>query len=162
HSAPEDMLRELFSILQKIIPFDLASFGMYAEGMRYFRTLFAEPQSVISDATPWLEIPPEMRSWVMGPKTWEEDIDAFFARYPSSAALFRHPFVKGIMDNGYRSFISLPVRQRDGVSTVLSLTSKRPRQYGPKEFALLRELPVEQVLRMAEEGFDQRQREFVH
>lgn len=161
HRNPRKMLQEVLAILKEVLPYDVASFGVYAEGMRYFRALLVDPEPEEEWPTRWFEIPEEMANWIRGEQLWVPDIEEFYKERPEAEHLYQNPVTQAYLRAGIKSFIAIPVRQQSDVVTVLSLCSRTPNRYGAEEAELVRLLPVEQALRMADEAFEQLQREFI-
>ncbi|MGY8663669.1 PAS domain-containing protein [Bradyrhizobium sp. UFLA05-109] len=150
------LISRLFDILKRVIPFDLAIFGIYSDSMKYYRRLQTSPPQKGPDETRWSEIPPEFAQWILYEQPWASDLESYFDKFTTGAEVRQRPIVKRMIADGIKSFICLPVRQDNQVTTVLTLLSRERGRYGAKDYDNLRSLPVEQALRMAGEWHRQR------
>jgi len=155
------MLREVLNVIREIVPFDIATFGAYADGMHYFRAMVVDPSPKTPWPNRWFEIPDAIIDWIKGDELWVPDLHTFFRGKPGAQQLYEHPVTQEYIHDGIRSFISIPDRQNEQVVTVLSLSSRTPAKYGPRDFERLRQLPIEQAMRMANEAFAQQRRDFI-
>jgi PAS domain S-box-containing protein len=158
---PKSMLREVLRILHELIPFDKATVGVYADDMEYFRAFLVEPTPKEAWPNRWFRIPEPLVEWIKGDKTWVPDLEAFLRSYPEAKELLENPVTQGFIAEGIKSFVSLPVHQDKEVVTVLTLLSREPAKFNREHLALLKELPVEQALRMANDQFVQMRYQFL-
>ena len=124
--------------------------------MKYYRRLLTSPPSSDSDVTRWSEVYPEFVQWILYERPWASDLESYFDMFKAGAEVRQRPIVQRLIADGIKSFIVVPVRQDDKVTTVLTLLSRERGRYGVKEYDILRSLPVEQALRMAGEWHRQR------
>jgi PAS domain-containing protein len=160
YREPEALINTVFDILQGVLPFDQAIFGVYSDSMKYYRMLLTA-QQLDGGSTRWHEVHPEFAQWILYEQPWAADLESYFDQFETGPEVRRRPLVERLLADGIKSFIALPVRQDGEVTTVLSLLSRTPGRYGEEEYQMLKSLPVEQALRMAREGYRQRLAQFV-
>ena len=161
YRQPEEMLKEILSILKDVLPFDQAFVGLYTREMTYYRVLVADPDLPAATTTRWSEVPREFAEWIMNEETWAPDLEEFLKGFATGEEVRQRPLVEELIKGGIKSFISFPVRQNERVTAVLSLLSRTAGQYHAHDLNELKQLPVEQALRMAREGTEQRRLDFV-
>ena len=161
YREPEALINQVFEILRSVVPFDMAIFGVYSDEMKYYRMILASPEVQGRDTTRWFEVKPEFAQWILYEQPWADDLESYFDKFDSGAEARQQPLVQGLIASGIKSFICLPVRRDEKVTTALCLLSRTPGQYDIRDYGLLKRLPVEQALRMATEGRKQGLAQFV-
>jgi PAS domain-containing protein len=151
-------LKKILSIVSTIIPFDQATFGLYAEDVTLFRAVHVEPKVAKPWPTLWIRLLPGIRDWLEGERTWAEDLTAFVQAFEGLA---EDPVTKLHLDAGFRSFVTLPVIGPKGATSSLSLASKRPNAYHLRELAILRELDLGELLLLFERDISDERDRFV-
>jgi hypothetical protein len=72
------VLQELLSF----VAFDGATFGIYTEDIGLFKWLYIEPGSPNSWAGHWVVLDDQVKSWIIGGKTWAADLRQFVDFHP--------------------------------------------------------------------------------
>jgi PAS domain-containing protein len=147
-SDPLKLIRGVMKAVRAVIPYDVATFGIYTEDMKYFRTLVVEPEPDWHWGTRWFEIEPKLVEWLREGKTWNNNM----ARFVSTQApkLKDDPVVLAMQKYGLRRFLTLPIRGAGRqFRSALSLIS-RDRLYGSQDLHALRNLRLEEILDSAE------------
>ncbi|MFM0631221.1 PAS domain-containing protein [Paraburkholderia xenovorans] len=156
-----DWQMRLASILQsvrRVIDFDHANFGVYAEEMTLFRSLAIYPDDGMKWPARWMKLPPFVLEWVEKGETWIDDIGAFVSHDP----LFRqNEVVQHYRKFGIVSSVTLVATGANGQTTALSLSSLEPNKYGQRHLNMLRGLELEDVQIRIEEDIQTRRRNFL-
>jgi len=150
-------LRKVLQEVQCFVPFDLATFGIYAENITLFRPVHIEPSVGRLWPALWMVLSDGVLEWLNSGKTWEDDLDHFTELYPS---LKNDPVVLRHHEYGIRSFVTLPVIGRNGPTSSLSLASVNKGRYGPEALAVLEDLDLAQVLMIFERELVEERRAF--
>jgi PAS domain-containing protein len=161
HRKPKTMLHEVLQIVREIVPFDEATFGLYGDGMKYFKALFVEPKPKTPWPVSWFEIPNSLVNWIKGDELWIEDIDQFLRSKPDAKDIHENQVTQDYLRSGIKSVVCVPLRQSESVATVLSLLSRTPARFGSADAERLKQLPIEHALLTATEAFAQQQRDFI-
>ena len=73
---PECLVRGVMAAIRGVIPFDLATFGIYTDDMNYHRTLVVHPEPDWEWTTAWFPIEPGVRDFLLSKRTWGPDLQA--------------------------------------------------------------------------------------
>jgi PAS domain-containing protein len=136
-------LRLILKEVSSVVPFDHATFGIYADDARLFRPLLMEPCGIVSLPTRWMELPAFVRGWLDGGKTWISDLRAFAQEHPT---LLDNEVVEIYQARHLLSSVTLPVVGPAGPTSALSLCSAAVDTYGERDLLRLRDLDLESVL----------------
>jgi PAS domain S-box-containing protein len=149
-SEPEALVRGIMRAIQWIIPYDLATFGIYTEDMTHFNTLVVHPQPEWAWTTAWFPLQPGIRDFLLGGKTWSSDLQASakeLAPNLDDDQVFKNIVLKSKM----QGFVTLPITGGGKeVRASLTLLSKQADRYNGREIDQMRELGVEKALLVAE------------
>jgi PAS domain-containing protein len=151
-------LKDVLSIIRDIVPFDQATFGIYAEDVTLFRAVHVESGLINPWPTLWIKLPPGIREWLEGEATWAEDLVKFTQQFEGLDA---DVVTRLHVDAGFRSFVTLPVIGPKGTTSSLSFASKRPASYGSAELAILKDLDLGELLLHFEREIAEERSEFV-
>ncbi|WP_159462937.1 hypothetical protein [Caballeronia telluris] len=151
----EERLRWILRQIKRLIPFDHATFGMYAERAKYFRAfaLYScdgdDPTADVVKAREdfdwverWLPLPEGIAEYLSKGRASIPDILSFVREYPGFAD---NEVVRMYQRQGMISATSLIAKDSKGPSSALSLCS-RSRIYSEVEGEVLRNLDLEPVL----------------
>jgi PAS domain-containing protein len=146
---PEALVRGIVQAIQKIIPYDLATFGVYTEDMEYHNTLVVHPQPAWAWTTAWFPLDPGGRQFLLGKQTWGADFqEAVRTLAPS---LDDDPVLKHLIDSKMKGFVTLPITGGGKyVRASLTLLSEQANQFNGEEIEEMRDLGVEKALLVAE------------
>jgi PAS domain S-box-containing protein len=146
---PEQLVRGVIEAVQGIAPYDLATFGVYTEDMRYHKTLVVHPRPDWTWTTAWFSLDTGVSDFLLSDKTWGSDLHATsIALTPS---LEDDQVLKHIIESEMKGFVTLPITgggQR--VRASLTLLSKQADCYDGREVKQMRDLGVEKALLVAE------------
>ncbi len=146
---PECLVRGVMRAVQRVVPYDLATFGVYTDDVGHHYTLVVHPQPEWTWTTAWFPVDPDARKFLLSKKTWGDDLQA--AAKALSPSLDDDQVLKHLVNDGMRGFVTLPISgggQR--VRASLTLLSKHANLYDGQEIDLMRELGVEKALLVAE------------
>jgi PAS domain-containing protein len=143
--------------LRSFVAFDGATFGIYTEDIGLFKWLYIEPGSPNSWAGHWVVLDDQVKSWIIGGKTWAADLRQFVDFHPY---LSNDPIVQQHLAWNDRAFITLPVIGPKGPTSSLSLVSKLPNVYSEETLDFVKELDLERVLMIFENDAAEERREF--
>jgi len=157
---PERLIRGVMQAVRRVVPYDLATFGIYTEDMCYHHTLVVHPQPEWVWTTAWFELGSEVREFLLGSKTWGNDLQA--ASRILAPKLVDDPVLKHLISDGMKAFVTLPISGGGRrVRASLTLHSKQADRYDGKEIEQMRELGVEKALLVAEANLQRRREDRV-
>lgn len=139
---PSKMFAQLVRQVRDVIDFKQASLSIYSEEMRYARTIYSDPPG--DQLSLWIELTPDMRSWIGGAKTWEPDLRKFIERQPNRDSLGSQASVKNALESGLKSFLSVPVGA--GPTGAFNLTSLDYEAFAAEHFGLLKEAGIDRSM----------------
>jgi PAS domain-containing protein len=151
-TEPEGLVRRVMHAVKRIIPYDLATFGIYSEDMNYYNALVVDPQPVSPWLTAWFPLSAEVREFLQSNLTWGADL-----RVPE---LNEDPILKRVTEDGMASFVTLPIGGGGrSLRASLTLLSKQVGRYNGHEIAIMRERGLERALLVAEAKITRRYEE---
>lgn len=158
---PECLIRAVMRAVNRIIPYDLATFGVYTDDMRYHNTLVVEPKPEWSWTTAWFPLREESRKFLLGPTTWGGNLQATATALEPE--INDDEVFKNIINMGMKGFVTLPISGGgQSVRASLTLLSRQPDRYDGREVEDMRELGVEKALLVAEANLSRRHVERAH
>jgi PAS domain S-box-containing protein len=146
---PEQLVLGVMEAVRRIVPYDLATFGVYTEDMRYHKTLVVNPQPEWTWTTAWFSLGEKVRDFLLGGRTWGSDLHA--TAIDLTPGIDDDPVLKHILESGMKGYVTLPIAgggQR--VRASLTLHSRKAGCYDGSEIARMRDLGVEKALLVAE------------
>lgn len=156
-SSPEETIREVIRTVHAVVPFDMATFGIYADDMKRFRVLVVEPEPPWPWNTRWFEVTPETAAWVRSGGRISNDLPGFLKKL--QAGQESDPVVQAILKDGMQRMLLLPIRSMGGgVRSVLTLLARRT-PYTQQHAAALDSLGLEEPLGAAERDIERVQTE---
>lgn len=145
---PESLVRGIMQAIQKTIPYDLANFGVYTDDMKYYNTLLVHPQPEWAWTTAWFPLPPAVRTFLLGAKTWGplQETTESLAPDLKEDQVYQHI----IRSSKMKAFVTLPITGGGTVRASLTLFSRQADRFDGSEIGELRDLGVEKALLVAE------------
>jgi PAS domain-containing protein len=147
---PEALVRGIMHAIQRVLPYDLATFGVYTEDMKYHNTLVVHPQPDWSWTTAWFSLGDGIgvREFLLGERTWGDTEATTKAVAPE---VEDDPVFQHILASDLTRFVTLPITGGgEHVRAALTLFSKEAGRFDGSEIKLMRELGVEKALLIAE------------
>jgi PAS domain-containing protein len=141
-------LGRILEEVRRLIPFDHANFGMYADNVQFFRAFALYPRDHLKWTERWLPLPPGVKEWLEDGKTAIPDIREFVGAFPE---FNESQVVRMYEDRGMRSSATLVAKDEKGPTSALSLCSHDVGKYTQRDVELLRNLDLEPVLIRIEE-----------
>jgi PAS domain S-box-containing protein len=158
NSEPENLISGVMDAVRRVIPYDLATFGIYTDDMRYHKTLVVRPPPKWTWTTAWFPLGPEVGEFLLSNHTWGDDLKA--TTKALSPDLDDDEVVKHLVDDGMKGFVTLPISGGgQKVRASLTLLSKQAHRYDGREVEQMRELGVEKALIVAEANISRRRGE---
>jgi putative methionine-R-sulfoxide reductase with GAF domain len=137
-TEPESMLRNVWSIVGKQIPFDVCSYGEYSYGdgplgePTYLQSRFAlDGTEPFLWPARWVEIPAELASWAAGKKRVIPDVNVFYAQEPGAGSMRSNIVAQEYARRGITSFLVAPRIDGGRVTAALTLGRRRDGQHDP-------------------------------
>lgn len=145
----QERLGRVLAQVGRLIAFEHATFGMYADDVTLFRAfLLYPPDDRFRWKERWLALPPGMREWAEGSATFVTDVNEFLKHFPE----FRtSEVVRMYKKQGIRSSVTLVAKNERGPTSALSLCSSMPGYFTQRDVEVLRNLNLEPVLIRIEE-----------
>jgi PAS domain S-box-containing protein len=145
---PEALVRGIMHAIRRVLPYDLATFGVYTADMKYHNTLVVHPQPDWSWTTAWFSLGDGVREFLLGEHTWGDTEATTRAVAPE---VNEDPVFQHILANDLTRFVTLPITGGgEHVRAALTLLSKEAGRFDGTEIELMRELGVEKALLIAE------------
>jgi PAS domain S-box-containing protein len=158
---PEELIRAVMRAIKQVVPYDLASFGIYTDDMSYHNTLVVEPQPNWPWTTAWFRLGEASKQFLLSPQTWGPDLQA--AATQLEPEIEDDDVFKRIVGLGMKGFVTLPIGGGgQKVRASLTLLSKQAGRYDGHEIGDLRALGVERALLVAEANLSRRRVELAH
>lgn len=145
---PEHLIRGILAAIQSVLPYDMATFGVYTDDLKYHNTLVVYPQPDWLWTTAWFPLGAGVREFLLGDHTWGdiESTTAKLAPEVEDDQVYHH-----IRNSGMKRFMTLPIMGGgEQVRATLSLLSKDPNRFDGSEIGVMRQLGVEKALIVAE------------
>jgi PAS domain-containing protein len=145
---PEHLIRGIMQAIQSILPYEMATFIVYTNDLKFCKTLVVHPQPDWPWTTAWFPLGPGVRAFLLGNHTWGdiESATAKLAPEVEDDQVYRH-----IRNDGMKRYVTLPITGGgEQVRAAFTLHSKDPDRYDGSEIGVMRELGVEKALIVAE------------
>jgi PAS domain S-box-containing protein len=157
---PEEIVRGVMNAIGKIIPYDLATFGVYTEDLKYHKTLVVNPRPNWKWTTAWFSLGENVRDYLLSDQTWGDDLRAIATSL--TPGIDEDDVLRQILEAGMKGFITLPIAGGGRrVRASLTLLSRQTGCYGRREIMQMRNLGVERALLIAEANMLRRREERV-
>jgi PAS domain S-box-containing protein len=145
----QDMLPQVIREVKPFIPYDLCIVSEISSDQRHLRRLLSEPG--LEDRMPhaftrW-EVPDEMQQWFKEQKDsfYHNDLEDFLSKnFPK---VKERPEIQWLIQEGYRSFIRLPIIQEQPVASMSFLS--KTKAYDETHREMIEALPVDKAVRLA-------------
>lgn len=157
---PEDLILGVMEAVRKIVPYDLATFGVYTEDMRYHKTLVVHPKPQWEWTTAWFSLGEKVHDFLLSEGTWGDDVHATSINL--TPGMQEDLVLQNIVKSGMKSYVTLPIAgggQR--IPASLTLLSEQTCRYDGSEIARMRDLGVEKALLVAEANLSRRRAESI-
>jgi PAS domain-containing protein len=146
---PEDLVRGVMEAVKRIVPYDLATFGIYTEDLRYHYTLVVHPTPEWTWTTAWFPLGPQVRSFLLSERTWGSDVQE--TTKALNPEVENDEVFKNVVGSGMRGFTTLTITGGgEHIRASLTLLSKHVDCYDGREIDQMRGLGVEKALLVAE------------
>jgi PAS domain S-box-containing protein len=142
-----DILDDVLKVVKGLIPFDLATVGVYSHDLGFWRAIHYFPRPDPMWETNWFSISQQNRDWIQSDVP--QIVDNLSKFVDQDPKLAEDPTIKRLIKEGCESFVVLPIRGEKRVLATVSLISKQANFYDEKDYALLREIPLEKAVRVA-------------
>jgi PAS domain-containing protein len=145
---PEHLIRGIMQAIRSILPYEMATFVVHTEDLKFCKTLVVHPQPDWPWTTAWFPLGPGVRAFLLGDLTWGdiESATAKLAPEVEDDQVYQH-----IRNDGMKRYVTLPITGGgEQVRGAFTLLSKDPDRYDGSEIGVMRELGVEKALIVAE------------
>jgi PAS domain S-box-containing protein len=157
---PEQLVLGVMEAVRKIVPYDLATFGVYTEDMRYHKTLVVHPKPDWKWTTAWFALGEKVHDFLLSDHTWGSDLHA--TAVDLTPGIEEDLVLKNIVKSGMKGYVTLPIAGGGKrIRASLTLLSERAGLYNGSEIARMRDLGVEKALLVAEANLLRRREESV-
>lgn len=149
---PHILLRGVMQAIGSIVPYDLATFGVYNEDMTLWRALASDPDQFQDWKIRWFQVDETILPWLEGGKSWAEDLAAFVNENAPSAD---RDTLQRVLEQGLQSLLTFPIRKGPGqFRSSLSLLRVGKGRYDEGAYTTLQLLGLNEALIAAETAFD--------
>ncbi len=165
HEKAHKLFDGLFEQLKSVIDFDFATIAVYSTDMSVARVTHFHPRPQPLWPTLWFPVSPEMRAWIEGRTEgtyYQPDISTFIDTQPGTEEIAVDPTVKRLVKEGYKAFICYPIWEAGRVAAVMTLLSFQKDFYDAGHEKLLKELPIDRVIRTGLAYVDRATYRFLH
>lgn len=141
-----ERLTAILNRIHRVIKFDHANFGIYAEDVKLFQALVTFPRDEPKWRWPerWMELPAMIKDWLEKEETFIPDVPYFVSLAPPP--LRRNEVVKHYEKLQVLSSVTLVARDTKGPMSALTLCSLELNKYSARDLTFLRGLDLESVL----------------
>lgn len=161
----ENMLDGFLNVIQEFIRFDIATYAEYVidptaspknDPVLVLGRYAVDNGQHFHWPDRWIRIPTPMYEWVSGEESTISDIDTFFDIDSSFDMLRSHPVVKEYLGRGAKSFVVVPLKEEGQTVSVLTLVRKGGSRFASEDEIALRELHVQEALRLVRFAYQAR------
>ena len=157
---PEEIVRGVMNAVGKIIPYDLATFGVYTEDLKYHKTSLSILGPTGNGQRLGSPSEKEFRDYLLGDHTWGSDLHAIATTL--TPGIDEDEVLRQILESGMRGFVTLPIAGGGRrVRASLTLHSRQAGCYDGHEITQMRTFGVEKALLIAEANILRRREERV-
>ena len=157
---PEEVVLGVMEAVRKIVPYDLATFGVYTEDMRYHKNLVVHPEPDWKWTTAWFALGEKVHDFLLSDRTWGNDLHA--TAVDLTPGIEEDLVLQNIVKSGMKGYVTLPIAGGGKrIRASLTLHSERADLYDGSEVARMRDLGVEKALLVAEANLSRRREESV-
>ena len=147
-----EMLTLVIQEVKPFLPYDLCIVSEIGPQQKHIRSLFLEPSSIepmYRKFGRW-ETPDDMARWLNEQRDiYSEDLVTFLARFPG---VIEKSEVQGFLQQGYRSFLRLPVIQdeliAEPIASVSFFSKENPYDETSRRLLRVMALPLENAVRL--------------
>jgi PAS domain S-box-containing protein len=159
HTDPERLVRRVMQAVKRIIPYDLATFGIYTDDLNYHKTLVVDPKPNWEWLTAWFPISEGAKQVLHSERIWGDDLQQAAAKL--APELIDDPVMQRVIEAGMKGYVTLTIGGGgERIRASLTLLSKQPKCYDGQEVDAMRSLGVESALLVAEANVARRRVEF--
>ena len=146
---PQAVIREAIRAVAQVIPFEMATFGIYDDREQYWRALCVEPAPQDWEwSTRWFRVQRPVLDWLAQGQTWTNDVRKFMKEKNNDEA--DNPVTKAIIERKLTRMLVLPIREVGGrFRGTLTLLAKT-HEYSDADLRKLQNLGIEEVLQAAD------------
>jgi PAS domain S-box-containing protein len=152
HQDPQEIIEATLRTISKVIPFEMANFGVYNDLCDHWRALAVVPQPQFEWSTRWFRVPAGAIEWLEQGRTWDNELSAWVKRFNPEE--LNNPVNQAILREGLESMMVLPIREAGGrfrsAMTLLSRTHK----FTSGDLRTLQNLGAEEVLQAADAALE--------
>ena len=157
---PEEVVLGVMEAVRKIVPYDLATFGVYTEDMRYHQTLVVHPKPDWKWTTAWFALGEKVHDFLLSDRTWGNDLHA--TAVDLTPGIEEDLVLQNVVKSGMKGYVTLPIAGGGKrIRASLTLLSKRADLYDGSEITRMRDLGVEKALLVAEANLLRRREELI-
>lgn len=144
---PQRIIEAALTTTGTVIPFDMASFGIYDDRCLFWRALSIVPKPDFEWSTRWFPINARTKEWLEKGRTWDNSLESWVQQYQPDGD--NDPVTQAVLDQNFTSMLVLPIREVGGFRSAVSLLSKS-HSYGAMDLRTLQNLGLEEVLQAAD------------
>jgi PAS domain S-box-containing protein len=148
---PQRIIQAALTAIGTVIPFDMASFGIYDDQCSFWRALAIVPTPDWEWSTRWFPINALTKAWLEKGLTWDNKLTDWINHNNPEANL--DPVTRAILERKFTSMLVLPIREVGGFRSAVSLVSKS-HNYCAADLRTLQNLGVEEVLQAADAALE--------
>lgn len=148
---PQRIIEAALRTTGKVIPFDMASFGIYDDRCLFWKGLSIFPKPDFEWSTRWFPISAETKAWLEGGRTWNNNLKSLIQQFQPDGD--NDPVTQAVLDQNFTSMLVLPIREVGGFRSAVTLLSKS-RSYGAMDLRTLQNLGLEEVLQAADAALE--------
>jgi PAS domain S-box-containing protein len=152
HNDPQEIIRTTLQTIAKVIPFEMATFGVYNDDGNHWRALAVVPQPEWEWSTRWFGVPEDVRTWLKQGRTWDNDLSQWVKRFNPEER--DNPVSKAILKEGFERMMVLPIREAGGRFRSALCLLRRSQKFNAGDLRTLQNLGVEEVLQAADAAME--------
>lgn len=147
---PQRIIEATLKVVGRVIPFDMASFGIYDDQCSFWRALSIYPEPEWW-STRWFSVSAGVKEWLEKGRTWDNNLENFVQQHQPGGD--NDPVTQAILDEKFKNMLVLPIREVGGFRSAVTLLSKS-RSYGAMDLRTLQNLGLEEVLQAADAALE--------
>jgi hypothetical protein len=119
---PQRIIEAALTTTGGVVPFDMASFGIYDDRCTFWRGLSIVPRPDWEWSTRWFPINAQTRKWLEMGRTFVNNLEDWVHQYQPEGN--NDPVTQAILERKFTSMLVLPIREVGGFRSAVTLLSK--------------------------------------
>ena len=152
HKDPREIIEATLRTIGKVLPFEMATFGIYNDVCDHWRALAIVPRPEWEWSTRWFRVSADAIKWLEQGRTWNNDLPSWVEQFNPDEK--ENPVNQAILREGFRRMMVLPIREAGGRFRSALCLLRRSHKFNPGDLRTLQNLGVEEVLQATDAAME--------